>query len=374
MLSQELRPKTFDEVAGQKENISILKAITRNPDKSPKVLIFHGFFGVGKTTLSRIFAMELNHVKDRNIDILNTPYYYEFDSTVIGNIDEIKRLRETFSFSSDLYWRVIVLDECHAISNVAQNALLKMLEEVQGKTFFILATTEVKKLLPTIRSRALELHFEPIPIESIVDNLKKVTEKKGIKITDKIALLIADRSDGHMRNAHMLLDKYLLLGEQDFLDSVQSAISLYCDYFISIYNNDRERILKDINDLMDIPKDNLQNDWNVVMTESMRGFCGFPIKHIDIDRLVKTYKQDFKLLSNIYISAWSKNAFIDMANFQATFLYMYVLLKGVLNKKRMNTGAVNMNSVGNKGNTGNTSNMNNMGSIGNMGRFGKPVR
>lgn len=112
MLSQELRPYTFDEMAGQEENIKIMQAILKNPDQAPKCLIFSGAFGSGKSTSARILARELNGIKDRDYDILNSPFYYEYDSTVIGNIDTIRQLRDQFAVSYGDYFRVYVFDEC----------------------------------------------------------------------------------------------------------------------------------------------------------------------------------------------------------------------------------------------------------------------
>lgn len=344
MLSQGLRPFTWLDMAGQKENIRILKAIVKDPDNSPKCLIFSGAFGSGKTTSARILVRELNHIKD-NIDLESSSFYYEFDSTVVGNVEEIRKMRDIFSFSYGDYWRVVVFDEAHSVSNAAQNALLKMLEEVTGRTIYIFCTTEPNKILPTIRSRSLELQFNPVPVPDIIKNLDKVSVDMGISLSDDVKRIIAYRSDGHMRNAHMLLDKYLLLGEEDFKDSVKSAITLYCDFLISIYNNSSEGVLNNLNELMDIPKDNLQSDWNILMTESLKSFCGFDIENPDIKRLVSTYKSDFQLVSSCYMSQWIKNAFLDVPYFQATFLNMYLVLKGALDKKRVQVNQVGQSST-----------------------------
>lgn len=353
MLSQELRPFDFSEMAGQKENIKILKAILKDPDNAPKCLIFQGAYGSGKTTASRILARKLNNITDRNFDLISSPFYYEFDSTVVGNIEEIRRLRDMFTVSYGEYWRVVVLDECHAISNAAQNALLKMLEETTGRTMYIMCTTEVKKLLPTIRSRSLELQFNPVPVDEIVKNLTSVSDNRELSLSEEIKYLIAERSGGHMRNAHMLLDKYLLLGEDEFKDSIKSAITLYCDYLIAIYQNDRDKVLSTINNLLNIPKDNLQIDWNMVMTESLKSFCGMEVAHKDVKRLVGVYGSKFNLVASCYMAQWMRNAFLDMPYFQATMLNMYIVLRGAL---------------------GNTEQQNKVASQGSSNRFGKPVR
>lgn len=446
------------------------------------------------TTASRIVGRELNNIKDDNYDLLNSPFYYEFDSTVVGNVDEIKKLRDIFTVSFGDYWRIVVLDECvhydtrihvmdengntflekigklvskkpkgwealsvddrgnfsykpilnffnngkkdfykvdidgvedsvvctdnhrffdinfnevylrdlvvgdivstlcggilgygviksiapykdshvsaydievadnhnyitsggiilhncHTVSATAQAAMLKMFEETKGKTIYILATTDPQKLLPTIRSRALEINFNDVPVEAIVDNLTKVSEERNLNLSEEIKLLIADRSGGHMRNAHMLLDKYILLGEEDFKDSIKSSVTLFCDYLIATYKNDKDAVLSNINDLLSIPKDNLQSDWSIVMTESLRSFCGFECRHKDIKRLVDTYGSDFNIIAQCYMSTWVKNMFIDIPYTQATLLNMYKVVQGALEKKRTQSGVGSVQSVSSK--------------------------
>lgn len=317
----------------------------------------HSFVANGiinhNTTSSRIVGRELNGIKDENYDLLNSPFYYEFDSTVVGNVEKIKELRDIFTVEYGDYWRVVTLDEVHTVSSQAQAAMLKMFEETKGKTIYILATTDPQKLLPTIRSRALEINFNDVPVEAIVENLTKVSDERNLNLSDEIKLLIADRSGGHMRNAHMLLDKYLLLGEEDFRDSIKSSITLFCDYLIAVYNNDKDTILNTINELLSIPKDNLQSDWSIVMTESLRSYCGFDCRHKDIQRLIDTYKGDFNIIAQCYMSTWVKNMFVDTPYTQATLLNLYKVVRGALDKKKQQS-AVGVQS--------------------NVGRYGKPVR
>lgn len=317
----------------------------------------HSFVANGiinhNTTSSRIVGRELNGIKNEDYDLLNSPFYYEFDSTVVGNVEKIKELRDIFTVEYGDYWRVVTLDEVHTVSSQAQAAMLKMFEETKGKTIYILATTDPQKLLPTIRSRALEINFNDVPVEAIVENLTKVSNERDLNLSEEIKLLIADRSGGHMRNAHMLLDKYLLLGEEDFKDSIKSSITLFCDYLIAVYNNDKDTILNTINELLSIPKDNLQSDWSIVMNESLRSYCGFECRHKDIQRLVDTYKGDFNIIAQCYMSTWVKNMFVDTPYTQATLLNLYKVVQGALAKKKQQSA---------------------VGVQNNVGRYGKPVR
>lgn len=317
----------------------------------------HSFVANGiinhNTTSSRIVGRELNGIKDEDYDLLNSPFYYEFDSTVVGNVEKIRELRDIFTVEYGDYWRVVTLDEVHTVSSQAQAAMLKMFEETKGKTIYILATTDPQKLLPTIRSRALEINFNDVPVEAIVENLTKVSNERDLNLSEEIKLLIADRSGGHMRNAHMLLDKYLLLGEEDFKDSIKSSITLFCDYLIAVYNNDKDTILNTINELLSIPKDNLQSDWSIVMNESLRSYCGFECRHSDVQRLVDTYKGDFNIIAQCYMSTWVKNMFVDTPYTQATLLNLYKVVQGALAKKKQQSA---------------------VGVQNNVGRYGKPVR
>lgn len=436
----------------------------------------HVFMGNGlvnhNTTCCRILARELNHIKDKNFDILNSPYLYEFDSTVIGNVDNIRNLREQFTVSYGDYWRVIVLDECigsngrvssengktyriadivnkklkikvksynketgvieykpitgwfknskkiiyevrtsnhgkllcsdnhvlitpkgdiqlknlkvgdtvylessiglkedkivsitqvyktpvdtydievkdnhnyfvgnilvhncHTISQAAQNALLKMLEENVGRNMFVLATTEINKVLPTIRSRSLELTFTSVPYDDIIKNLNGVCQSKDIELSDKVKSLIADRSGGHMRNAHMLLDKYLLLGEAKFIESVKSAVTMYCEFLTAVHKGDKGSVLSSLNELLNIPKDNLESDWNTLMDESMKSFCGFPIVHQEVKNMLGVWGSDFNIVIQCYMSDWVNKMFMDMPYFQATMLNLYIVLSNALKRK-----------------------------------------
>lgn len=221
----------------------------------------------------------------------------------------------------------ILVHNCHSISNAAQNALLKVLEEAQGKVFFVMATTEPNKLLPTIRSRSLELDFRTVPRDAIIENLTQISERKNIQLSEEIKGLIADRSEGHMRNAHMLVDKYLLLGEQDFKDSIQSAIKWYCAFFIAIKQGKKEFVSASINILMNIPMEDLHADWDTIMIESMKAFNGFQITHQEIQNLVNEYgREHFKQVIAIYFMPWIRSMFIDMPYFQATMLNLYAIL------------------------------------------------
>lgn len=312
------------------------------------------------TTSSRIFAQELNkgYIKDNHIDIdspnyniLNMPFYYEFDSTVIGNVENIKILRDNFAFESNDYTRVIVMDEAQSISKEAMNALLKILEEVGENTFFIFDTTEINKLLPTIRSRSLELHFGKINREDIIKGLRVASDNLNVDIDDNTLALIADCSMGHMRNAHMLLDKYILLGKENFVSTTDSAIGLYCKYFNDIWKyyvtmdnikKDvyRQYIVNDIQRILNIPKYILEYDWNIFVRESSMIYSGVLNKDTTAykniaDLVLNVYQSHFAVIFKCFLSPWVHSMFDSkgMAYIQSVLLNFYIIIGKYLSKK-----------------------------------------
>lgn len=306
------------------------------------VPISHTFSANGiinhNTSMARIFAKEINNIKDPNYDLNNSPFYYEYDSTVIGNIDEVKKLRDVFGAGFGDYWKVVVFDECHSVSQQAQNALLKILEEVKTKTFFILATTHVHKVIPTIRSRSLELNFNVVSSFDIIEHLNVIEPKLGISIPDYIKELIAARSGGHMRNVHMLLDKYNIIGVEDFKNTVMSSVDLFCDFFIAARQNNETDVLKYINLLLEIPIEYLKTDFMDFLTKGEYRFSNLPISHSSkIEEMVSLYGNDYNIMIENFLSKWMCFMFETDFHFQCGMLYLFNMVKKQINIKTMGT-------------------------------------
>lgn len=286
ILTQEFRPQRFSEVAGQDLVKNLLQAIVKNPDKAPKALILQGEYGTGKTTCARILAKALNcknKTKDGDAcgecefcksNIENTIYYEEFDSAMIGNVSDIKDLKETFYFDKSLGYKVVVLDEAQLMTSQAQSALLKVLEESLTGIFFVLCTTHIDKILPTIRSRSLKLRFDLVKEEDIKLNLDNIVRIKNIDISDTTLNLIVDRCQGHLRDAHMLLDEYLLLGEEQFKKLVQSSKDLYYALIYYSLKGDLDTIKKVILKLQSFPIYVLKNDYEQVVLDIIKTGLG----------------------------------------------------------------------------------------------------
>ncbi len=217
--ARKYRPKTFEEMIGQKPVVQTLQNAIKN-DRVSQAYIFSGMRGVGKTTAARILAKALNCQngptptpcnecefckeisEDRSIDVL------EIDGASNRGIEEVRSLREGVKYKPiHCRYKVIIIDEVHQLTDPAFNALLKTLEEPPPHTVFIFATTEFHKVPKTIVSRCQHFEFKKISQKDIINHLIDITQKEKIEISPYGMNLIADAADGSLRDAQSLLDK-----------------------------------------------------------------------------------------------------------------------------------------------------------------------
>ncbi|HUA13368.1 MAG TPA: DNA polymerase III subunit gamma/tau [Candidatus Sulfotelmatobacter sp.] len=204
-LYRKYRPKKLSEVAGQDHITSTLKnALTKG--QISHAYLFTGPRGVGKTSVARILAHEVNELAYQDdasdIDIV------EIDAASNRRIDEIRELREmAYMAPVSSKYKVYIIDEVHMLTKEAFNALLKLLEEPPAHVIFILATTELQKLPDTIISRTQRYSFRPISSSAIIDQLGAIAKKEKIDIDTPATELIAQHSSGSLRDALSLLDQ-----------------------------------------------------------------------------------------------------------------------------------------------------------------------
>lgn len=231
VLYRKYRPQKFSEIVGQEHVVQTLSNAVSS-DLVSHAYIFSGSRGSGKTTIARILAKSLNCqnrkagefepcnkcpscleiMEGRSLDLI------EIDAASHRGIDEIRELREGIKFSPvKEKYKVFILDEAHQLTKEAVNALLKILEEPPSHAIFIMATTEIHKMLPTIISRCQRFDFRKLTFAEIVKRLESVVSKEKAKI-DKSALeLIALNSGGAIRDAESLLGQALSFSGKDEL-------------------------------------------------------------------------------------------------------------------------------------------------------------
>ncbi len=224
-LYRKYRPQSFAEFVGQKHIVDSIKSAV-SQDIISHAYLFDGPKGTGKTTMARLLAKAINcqnrkdgqaepcNKCDSCLDINNNRSIdlIEIDAASNRGIDDIRRLREDINFLPvKSKYKVLILDESHRLTKDAVNALLKTLEEPPAHAVFILATTEVYNMLPTIVSRCQRFDFHNLSLEDIKERLTKLLKLEKVDSEPEAISLIAQSAQGSLRNAESLLDACLTL-------------------------------------------------------------------------------------------------------------------------------------------------------------------
>ena len=204
--ARKYRPTTFDEVVGQSSVTSTLKNAIKS-NQLAQSFLFCGPRGVGKTTCARIFAKEINLFNNTEIDDFSFNIF-ELDAASNNSVDDIRNLTDQVRVPPQVgKYKVYIIDEVHMLSKSAFNAFLKTLEEPPPHAKFILATTEKHKIIPTILSRCQIFDFKRVNNEDIVKNLRYVAKSENIEVEDEALFLIAEKSDGALRDSLSIFDR-----------------------------------------------------------------------------------------------------------------------------------------------------------------------
>jgi DNA polymerase III subunit gamma/tau len=247
--ARKYRPQLFNTVVGQSHITTTLKNAIKN-DQLAHAFLFCGPRGVGKTTCARILAKTINcknQTKDgeacntcRSCVSFNegtSLNIHELDAASNNSVDDIRTLVEQVRFAPQAgQYKVYIIDEVHMLSSSAFNAFLKTLEEPPPYAIFILATTEKHKILPTILSRCQIFDFKRITLNDTVEHLQEIADKEEIK-TEKAALqVIAQKSEGCMRDALSILDKIVSFtnGELTYANTLEHLNILDADYYFKL--------------------------------------------------------------------------------------------------------------------------------------------
>ncbi|MEE4215567.1 MAG: DNA polymerase III subunit gamma/tau [Bacteroidales bacterium] len=218
--ARKYRPVIFDDVVGQ-ESITLTLKNAIKTNHLAQAYLFCGPRGVGKTTCARILAKTINcqNLTDKieacgkcescqAFDSSRSYNIHELDAASNNKVDDIRTLTDQVKIPPQVgRYSVYIIDEVHMLSTSAFNAFLKTLEEPPPHAVFILATTEKQKIIPTILSRCQIFDFHRITIDDIVNRLQYVAEQENVKAEQEALQIIAQKSDGSMRDALSILDQ-----------------------------------------------------------------------------------------------------------------------------------------------------------------------
>jgi len=268
--ARKYRPANFKTVVGQGSITSTLQNAIKN-NKLAQSFLFCGPRGVGKTTCARILAKTINceNISDdieacdkcgpcQSFNESTTFNIYELDAASNNSVDDIRSLVDQVRIPpQDGNYKVYIIDEVHMLSTQAFNAFLKTLEEPPLYAKFILATTEKHKIIPTILSRCQIFDFQRIKIEDISSHLAYVAQSEGVEAEDDALHIIAQKSDGALRDALTIFDQLVsFTGKSLTYKTIINYLNvLDYDYYFKITDNilnaDISSTLLTINEIID---------------------------------------------------------------------------------------------------------------------------
>lgn len=247
--ARKYRPDTFESVVSQKSLTTTLKNAIQT-GKLAHAYLFCGPRGVGKTTCARIFAKTINCQSltaegepcnqcesCRSFNEQRSYSIYELDAASNNSVEDIRSLNEQVRIPPQVgKYKVYIIDEVHMLSQAAFNAFLKTLEEPPAHAIFILATTEKHKIIPTILSRCQIYDFSRIDVADIISHLQNIAAKENINTEYEALRIIAQKSDGCMRDALSLFDQMASFtqGDLTYNKVIESLNVLDYEYYFRL--------------------------------------------------------------------------------------------------------------------------------------------
>jgi DNA polymerase-3 subunit gamma/tau len=258
--ARKYRPQNFSTVVGQAHITTTLKNAIKN-NQLAHAFLFCGPRGVGKTTCARILAKTINCENQTadgeacntcnscvSFDAGTSLNIHELDAASNNSVDDIRSLVEQVRFAPQAgKYKVYIVDEVHMLSSSAFNAFLKTLEEPPPYAIFILATTEKHKIIPTILSRCQIFDFKRITNNDTIEHLQEICDKEKIQAEKAALHVIAQKSEGCLRDALSILDKIVSFtnGELNYSNTLEHLNILDEDYYFKMLNYMQQQQLSD---------------------------------------------------------------------------------------------------------------------------------
>lgn len=277
------RPERFEEIIGQKHIVKILRNQIKKGTVSQSYL-FAGTRGTGKTTTARILAKAVNCTcSDPGVDLpcgecancraITEGRFLdvvELDAASNNGVESLRQITESVQYPPTVgKYKVYIIDEAHMLTDSAENAFLKTLEEPPAHVIFILATTNPEKIKATIKSRCLTLNFRHVSENDLLDGMRRICQKKAINIEEDALAVIARKADGSVRDALSLLEQCINAGDELITRELVleytggAGDDFYIELTDAIRTGEAGTALADIDSMVRIGKDakQLLSDW-----------------------------------------------------------------------------------------------------------------
>lgn len=313
-LATKYRPQKFEDVC---EQSSIIKILKRQLDlgEFKNTYLFCGASGCGKTTVARIFANEINKHIGSPIEI---------DGASNNGVDNVKAIiKSATERSLESEYKIVIMDECHALTNQAWQAFLKTIEEPPKYTIFIFCTTDPQKIPPTILNRVMRFNFNKISYNKIYERLCYISQMEGFTNYQESCDYISKIGNGGMRDSIALLEKCASYSIDLSINNVLEALGNYSyDVMFDLVNKTIDR---DINSVISILNFlyNQGNDLKLFI-DTYLSFC------LDISKYIIT-----KDCSVVKIPSSMEDKLKNSINFDNADKYYYYLIDKLLELKNM---------------------------------------
>lgn len=266
VLYQKYRPTKFSEVIGQEQFVKMLMNAIKNKQIA-NAYIFSGTYGIGKTTLARIFAKAVNCLNSKNgdacneckncLNIINNQSLdiIEIDAASNNGVENVRNIIENANYlPSSLNYKIYIIDEAHMITTGGWNAFLKTLENKKENVIFIFATTEINKIPKTILSRCQIYNLNSLSINDLMQLLNNVSKKEKIKIAEDAKLVLCELANNSARDLLSLLEQLIQINknitlkliEETFLLSNKETLFDLLDLILNLKEKESLLIIKNL--------------------------------------------------------------------------------------------------------------------------------